>query len=59
MFIQLVRKLDSIVQQMEVLGENEMGVLHKHTAGRFHDAVDMLRAMSQDLKQDAFWPEEP
>lgn len=58
-FVQLVRKIDGIVNQLQALGENEMGVLHEHTAGRFHDATDLLRALSQDLKQDAYWPEEP
>lgn len=58
-FMQLVRKIDRIVNQLQALGENEMGVLHEHAAGRFHDATDLLRALSQDLKQDAYWPEEP
>jgi hypothetical protein len=57
-YIRLVITLDSIVHRLEELGENEMGVLHHHAAGRFHQATDLLRSLTHDLKQDVYWPHE-
>lgn len=58
-YVALVRRLNSLHHTMQVLGENEMGLLQEHMAGRFHGITDALGQLVHDLTQDALWPHEP
>ncbi len=57
-FQSLVRDLDSVTNRLEAIGESQMGLLHQRFAARFHNATAKLRKMTQELKQDAYWPNE-
>jgi len=52
-YLRLVRRMTRIVVAMEELGENEMGVLDRRTAMRFHRLTHRLRLFSIDLVNDA------
>jgi len=55
----LVRKLRRIRDQLETIGETDMGVLSRRLAGRYHTITAKMRALVHELQQDALWPHEP
>jgi hypothetical protein len=54
----LVARIERLVNRMETLGHNDMGLLREDLAGRFHDATDIMRTLARELEQDASWPRE-
>lgn len=55
----VVRKLLRITVELETIGENEVDVLSRRMAGRFHTITDRVRAFTVELTQDVAWPHEP
>lgn len=58
-YCRLVRKMNKLVVEMEDLGENDMGLLHRRLAGRYHRITQSLRLLTIELMQDVQWPHEP
>jgi hypothetical protein len=48
----LIRKLDRAVTQLEIIGENDIGLLNYKFADRYHAATETMRIIVRDLTSD-------
>lgn len=58
-FYKLMRKLIRQHHLLTIIGENDMGLLHRRYASRFHTVIRNLEFLISDLTQDVAWPHPP
>lgn len=55
----VVRKMGALADELELMGESDMGIFRERIAARFHTVTRKLRNLVTDLQQDVYWPHEP
>lgn len=58
-YVKLVRKLIRQYGALDRIGHEDMGLLHRRIASRYHTVTRNLGNLIHDLTQDPAWPDEP
>lgn len=58
-FVRVVKKMDNLAGELELMEEADMGIFRERIASRFHTVTRKMRNLVDDLQQDAYWPREP